>query len=216
MEKPTKRQQAVLEIIRRVLDREGVPPTTREIARQMALDPKSVAQHLDRLERKGYISRRPRESRNIRLTERAGAGSSRLESSRLESSRLGRGVPLVGQIAAGQPLLAEENIEDHVEMDRFFGPEESVFLLRVQGESMKGAGIRDKDLAAVLMEGEVRDGDIAVVSIDGEATVKRFYRNGPLIRLEPENPAYETIMVDTDRQEARVVGRVVGLVRRMK
>lgn len=167
----------------------------------MNLDIKSVGQHLDRLERKGTITRRPGESRNIRLTGIGGTSS--------------RGVPLVGRIAAGPAVFSEENLEDRVRMEDFFGPEGSFFLLRVQGDSMKGAGIRDGDLAAVEVEGNVKDKDIAVVVIDGEATVKRVFRRGRSLRLEPDNPDYETIVVDTGAQEVRVVGPVKGLIRRL-
>ena len=201
MDELTPRQQAVLETIRRVLERDGVPPTTRELARMMRRDVKSIGQHLDRLERKGYITRRAGESRNIRLTETGGPSP--------------RGVPLVGRIAAGRPVLSEENFEDRVRMEDFFGPEGSLFLLRVQGDSMQGAGIRDGDLVAVEVEGGIRNGDIAVVVIDGEATVKRFHRKGRFLRLEPENPDYETLLVDAGSQEVRVVGPVKGLIRRI-
>jgi repressor LexA len=196
----TERQRIVLELIQQVLDQEGVPPTTREIGQKMRRDPKSVAQILDRLERKGYIFRQPKKSRNIRLTEKA---------------RTSGGVPLVGQIAAGQPVLAEENLEGRVKMEEFFGPEERLFFLRVKGESMQGAGICDGDLVAVQVHGEVRDSEIAVVLLDNEATVKRLYRRGRFIELRPENPEYKTVVVDASRKEIRVIGPVRGLIRRI-
>jgi repressor LexA len=197
----TDKQRIVLETILRVLDQNGVPPTTREIARLMQRDPKSVAQHLDRLEQKGYIRRRPRESRNIRLTEKA---------------QPPRGVPLVGHIAAGQPVLAEENLEGRVRMEDFFGSEGSFFLLRVKGESMKEAGICDGDVVAVDVQEEVRDHDIAVVLLDGEATVKRLCRRkGKFLELKPENPEYETLVVDASQRHVRVIGPVKGLIRRI-
>ncbi|MHC4945389.1 MAG: transcriptional repressor LexA [Planctomycetota bacterium] len=200
----TSRQRAVLDVIRGFLKREGVSPTLREIGRIMGLDLKSVAQHLDRLERKGYISRRPRESRNIRLRSLADL-----------IDPTGGGLPLVGRIAAGQPVLAEENLEARVKIDDFFGPKGDVFLLRVQGESMKGAGISDGDMVAVRLEGEVRNSDIAAVVLDDEATVKRFFQKGDRIRLEPENEAFEPMVVDPRKKEIRVIGPVVGVIRKL-
>jgi repressor LexA len=200
MDRLTERQGAVLERIRAFFEERGVSPTLRELAGALGLDPKSVAQHLDRLERKGFISRRPRESRNIRLEGAA---------------RPARGLPLVGRIAAGPPGLAEENLEGRVEVEAFFGPKEEHFLLRVQGDSMKGAGIRDGDLVAVRSGGRVRDGDIAVAVVEGEATVKRLYRQGKFLKLEPESPGYETLIVNMESEEVRIVGPVKGLIRRM-
>lgn len=201
----TKKQRSVLEAVRRVMEREGLPPTTRELARMLKLDVKSIGQHLERLEQRGLIFRRPRESRNIRLTEKG----------RAVAGARPAGVPLVGQIAAGQPVLAEENLEGYVAMDDFFGRDGGLFLLRVRGDSMEGAGIRDGDVVAVQGEAEVKNGDIAVVVLGGEATVKRFRRKGKMLLLEPENPAYETIEVDAGREEIRVVGPVTGLIRRI-
>ena len=126
-----------------------------------------------------------------------------------------KGVPLVGQIAAGQPVFAEENLEGYVAMADFFGRGGGLFLLRVRGDSMEGAGIRDGDVAAVQSEGEVKNGDIAVVVVSGEATVKRFFRKGNKLRLEPENPACETIEADAGQEEIRIVGPVTGLIRRI-
>lgn len=200
MNRLTDRQRTVLEKIRAFWEEHGASPTLRELAGALGLDPKSVAQHLDRLERKGFISRRPRESRNIRLEGAA---------------RPARGLPLVGRIAAGQPVLAEEHLEGRVEVEEFFGPKEDHFLLRVEGDSMKGAGIRDGDLVAVRAGGRVRDGDIAVAVVEGEATVKRLYWKGRFLRLEPENPGYETLMINVESEEVRIVGPVKGLIRRM-
>ncbi|MBU0754259.1 MAG: transcriptional repressor LexA [Planctomycetes bacterium] len=212
MQSLTDRQRAVLETIRTFMNREGLSPSLREIARAMDLDTKSVAQHLDRLERKGYITRRPRQSRNIRLAESVRRAFNEKESP--------RGLPLVGQIAAGQPILAEENLEGHLTLEDYFesdglGPESGVFLLRVRGESMKEAGIRDGDLVAVRSDRTVRNGEIAVVVLDNEATVKRFYHEGAYLRLEPENPGYGPIVVDPETTEVRIIGPVLGLVRKM-
>jgi repressor LexA len=202
----TDRQRAVLEMIQGHLEREGASPTLREIAGALRLDPKSVAQHLDRLERKGFLRRRAGESRNIRLTEQA----------RPSRRAARRGLPLVGQVKAGQPVLAEESLEDRVELDGFFGPEGSVFLLRAKGDSMEGAGIRDGDLLAVESGAKVPQGGIGVVLLDGEATVKRVFKEGRGFRLDPENAAYAPIKVAPTRTaEFRVLGAVRGLVRRM-
>jgi len=208
----TDKQRAVLQAIQGHLEEQGVSPTLREIAGALRLDPKSVAQHLDRLERKGFLRRRAGESRNIRLTARA-ARQARGGSS---SSSFARGLPLVGQVKAGQPVLAEESLEDRVELERFFGPEGAVFLLRAKGDSMEGAGIFDGDLLAVESGAKVPAGGIAVVLLDGEATVKRLFRQGRGYRLEAENEAYAPIRVDPGKTtDFRVLGAVRGLVRRM-
>jgi len=199
----TDKQLAVLNLIRHGLEQDGAPPTRREIAEKLNRDVKSVAQHLQRLERKGYISRQPWKSRNIRLTDKG------------RISRGARGIPLVGQVAAGQPILAEENLENRVDIGDFFGSKGDFFFLRVKGESMKHAGIRHGDLVAVLTEKEVKDGAIGVALIGDEVTVKRIYRNGRFLELKPENPEFESVVIDSSQEPVRVVGPVIGLMRRL-
>ncbi|MFH2001000.1 MAG: transcriptional repressor LexA [Planctomycetota bacterium] len=237
MSKLTQKQRAVLDRVQRHLDREGVTPTVREIAQALKIDPKSVAQHLDRLERKGCIVRRPRESRNIRITPiyardaqythvphyegECDEGDDHDEGDYGEGGRgdpgrnPGKGLPLVGRIAAGRPILAEENLEAHIQVSGLFGPEGEVFLLRIQGDSMIDVGICDGDMVAVRAHDEVGNGDIAAVLVNGEATVKRLYREGNLFRLEPENKAFRTLVVDAGKDEVRIAGRVAGLIRKM-
>lgn len=221
MEPLTRKQAAVLEAIQRILEEEGAPPTLRELARRLGLDVKSVAQHLDRLERKGYLSRRRGRSRNIRLA--AGGAVAHLSgaapvgpSAKGSGSPVpaeARGLPLVGRIAAGSPVEAVEEVEDRLRLETFFGPEGTVFLLRVEGDSMEGAGIRRGDLVAVARDEPVPEGAPAVVVVEGETTVKRLFRKGRRLLLAPENPDYEPLLVDPARQAVRVVGPVKGLVR---
>lgn len=199
MDDLTDKQLAVLNLIRQEIEL-GEVPTTREIAEKLGRDPKSISQHLLRIERKGYIVRKPGKSRNIRLTNKAVKAP---------------GIPLVGQVAAGQPILAEENLDGRVDIEGYFGPKGSIFLLRVQGESMRDAGICNNDLVAVRIEGVVKNGGIAVALVGDEVTVKRVYKEGHNIRLEPANPEFSALVADTREGAVRVVGPVTGLIRRM-
>lgn len=200
-QKLTERQQQVLRIITERAERGDRPPSIPELMEKLRVSsPNGIAKHLRALEAKGYIVRE-KGARGIRL---AGAGH--------EHTGLAY-VPLVGEIAAGVPILAQESIEEMVPVpDSMAESGSETFFLRVKGESMIGEGIMPGDLVMIAKTDTVSDGELAAVMVDGEATVKRFRRRGGLIVLEPANPDYEPIAVDPTAQCA-VVGRVIGLLR---
>ncbi|NLT92384.1 MAG: transcriptional repressor LexA [Actinobacteria bacterium] len=202
MEGLTARQRQVLEFIRESVRINGYPPTVREICTGLALSsPSTVHAHLANLERRGLIKRDPTKPRALDVV-----GESRP-----------RPLPLVGRVAAGVPVLADENVEELVDVPAFLRRDDGDFLLRVKGDSMVGAGIFDADLIVVHPQPEARDGEIVVARISGvgddEATTKRLYHDGSTIRLVAENENYEPIVVHADQVE--VVGRVVGVLRRL-
>jgi repressor LexA len=197
----TKRQQEIFDFIKRYSARYGYPPTVRDIGKAVGLASSStVHAHLSNLERIGLLRRDPTKPRAIELLDRAASGMRNL---------VRPGLPLVGQVAAGQPVLAEENIEDYVQTPPFAGGDQGGYLLRVRGDSMKNVGILDGDLVVVRQQDEADDGEIVVALVGEEATVKRFYREADHVRLQPENEAMEPIR----SRDVRVLGRVVGLMR---
>ncbi len=196
----TKRQSEIFEFIKVQIDKTGYPPTVREIGSALGLhSPSTVHAHLAKLERSGVLRRDPSKPRAIEiLVER--------------TKRVMRpAVPLVGQVAAGAPILAEENIEDHLEIPAVIGADDGDYALRVRGDSMRDAGIIDGDFVVVHPTDDATNGQIVVALIEDEATVKRFFNEGDAIRLEPENPAYQPIVTT----EAEVLGRVIGVFRRV-
>ncbi|EKP93922.1 transcriptional repressor LexA [Thermaerobacter subterraneus] len=200
MEELTRRQRQILDYIKASIRERGYPPSVREIGEAVGLKSTStVHTYLARLERKGYIRRDPTKPRAIEVLEESGLRTRTVP------------VPLVGQVTAGQPILAVENIEDVLPLPTELVPEGEVFALRIRGDSMIGAGILDGDYVIVRRQETADNGDIVVALIDDEATVKRFYRERDGIRLQPENPAMEPIRVRT----ARILGKVVALLRRM-
>lgn len=201
------RQRAIVNFIRRYLGRHGYPPTVREIGEAVGLaSPASVHNQLATLEKKGYLRRGISKRRALELVETV-SGSSR--SSQETPSRR---VPLVGRVAAGEPLLAEENIEEYMSTPEFMPWDEDCFALRVRGTSMIGAGILDGDVVIVRRQDGADNGDIVVALLDEEeATLKRFFKEDGHIRLQPENPALQPMLV----RDATVVGRVVGVMRRL-
>ncbi len=199
----TKRQQEIFDYIRRYSERHGYPPTVRDIGGAVGLASSStVHAHLASLERMGLLRRDPAKPRALELLDRAGDAARRA---------IKPGLPLLGHVAAGQPIVAEENVEEYIQTPSVCGGDSGEFLLRVRGESMKGAGILDGDLVVVRPQETARDGEIVVALVEEEATVKRFFREGDHIRLQPENDAMEAILV----REVSVLGRVVGLMRNM-
>ena len=199
----TKRQQEIFDFIKRYSAKYGYPPTVRDIGKAVGLASSStVHAHLANLERVGLLRRDPSKPRAIELLDRAAAGM---------RSLVRPGLPVVGHVAAGQPVLAEENIEDYIQTPEFAGGEDWEYLLRVRGESMKDVGILDGDLVVVRPQETANDGDIVVALIGEEATVKRFFQEADHVRLQPENRAMEPIR----SREVRVLGRVVGLMRSM-
>ena len=207
----TPRQEQVLRMIRRHLSEKGAPPTIRELREGLSLNSlRGVTVHLDALVRKGYIER-TRQARGIRLLQR-----SRVTPRVADVTPVPFSLPVVGRIAAGEPLLAEQNIEERLAVDPRWVPGPGCFALRVHGESMIQAGISDGDYVVVRPQQDAVNGQIVAVLIEGEATVKRFYRErGGRIRLQPENPAMEPMFIHPRDRSIQVVGRVVGLFRKL-
>jgi repressor LexA len=202
----TKRQQEIFDFIHKHSARYGYPPTVRDIGKAVGLASSStVHAHLANLERIGLLRRDPSKPRAIELLDRAGSA---VESA-LRGIVKGESLPLVGSVAAGQPVIAEENIEDYVSVPDIAGGGDGQFLLRVRGDSMKNAGILEGDFVVVRSQDTARDGDIVVALLGEEATVKRFFREADHVRLQPENEAMEPIR----SKDVKVLGRVVGLLR---
>lgn len=203
----TKRQQEIFDFIKRYSAKHGYPPTVRDIGKAIGLTSSStVHAHLANLERVGLLRRDPSKPRAIELmVDRAKRA--------VGADGEGGGLPLVGQVAAGQPLLAEENIEDYVTVPEIAGGDSGEYLLQIRGDSMIDAGIQDGDHVVVRRQETARDGEIvvALVGDDSEATVKRFFKEADHVRLQPENPTMEAIR----SAEVAVVGKVVGVLRRV-
>jgi repressor LexA len=191
------KQLEVLAFIRRFMESGGLPPTRGEIAEGLRLkNRQGIDQHLRALAAKGAIELIPGISRGIRLSEAPPTG-----------------LPLLGRIAAGAPILAASNIEDYVNVDAALFRPAADFLLRVRGDSMKDADILDRDLLAVHRTSHARNGQIVVARIDDEATVKYYRRQGQLVRLEPANPAYAPIEIDLREQALAIEGLATGVIR---
>ncbi len=195
----TARQQQILDWIRRYLERTGMPPTRADIAAGLGFRTASSAEdHLRALARKGALEILPGASRGLRLTDRSPASP---------------GLPLVGRVAAGHPILAIEHIESHVRLDPGLFSPAADYLLRVRGLSMKNAGILDGDLLAVHKTSEARSGQIVVARLGDEVTVKRLKRQGHHILLVAENPEFAPIAVDGRRENFAIEGLGVGVLR---
>ena len=200
----TRRQQEILDFIRFTQQRKGYPPTRAEIARQFGFrSPNAAEAHLRALEKKGAIELKGGVSRGIHLVESlaAATGDGALQ------------LPLVGRVAAGLPILATENIENHYSVDPGLFHPRPDYLLRVRGLSMRDAGIFNGDLLAVHRTPEASNGQIVVARIDDEVTVKRFYQRGLKVRLKAENPDFEPIVIDLRQQELAIEGLGVGVIR---
>src|ERR1700760_3941048 len=197
----TKRQQEIFDFIKRYSAKYGYPPTVRDIGKAAGLASSStVHAHLANLERIGLLRRDPTKPRAIELLDRAAAGVRGV---------VNPGLPLVGSVAAGQPVLAEENIEDYIQTPSFAGGDAGEYLLRVRGESMIKAGIFDGDLVVVRQQETASDGEIVVALVGEEATVKRFFQESDHVRLQPENPTMDPIRP----RDVHILGKVVGLFR---
>ncbi|MFP4026618.1 MAG: transcriptional repressor LexA [Candidatus Brocadiia bacterium] len=199
-EKLTERQREVFDFIRSRFRAESRPPTVREIADHFGFaSPKAATDHLDALEKKGFILRRNRKARNIELPEEFAP----------------QGIPVLGRIAAGSPTLAVENLSGALSLTDLFEANSSTFALQVQGDSMTGAGIFDGDYVIVQNDETVKDGMIAAVSLDDEATVKRIKFDQQKLRLQPENPDFDEIVVKKNGSEVQLYGPVVGVIRKL-
>jgi repressor LexA len=199
MEELTPRQRQVLDFIQQAVLEHGMPPTRAEIADALGFKSANAAEeHLRALQRKGVLDLKPGASRGIQLRD---------------SLRHQLGLPLIGRVAAGKPILAEENIEAHYRMDpQLFSPR-AHYLLKVQGMSMKDAGILDGDLVAVHRTPEVRNRQIVVARLENEVTVKRYKQDGSVVWLLPENHDFEPLRVDLKEESLIIEGIVVGVVR---
>ncbi len=197
----TKRQQEIFDFIKRYAREHGYPPTVRDIGKAIGLTSSStVHTHLANLEKIGLLRRDPTKPRAIEvLVDRA------------KSMISPNGLPLVGQVAAGAPILAEENVEDYVELPPIAGGDDGEFILRVKGDSMTNAGILDGDHVTVRRQETAKNGEIVVALVGDEATVKRYFKERDHVRLQPENDAHEPIRT----RNAQIVGKVVGLCRRV-
>ena len=198
----TKRQEAILRFIQQHIETHHVPPTVREIGARFEIGPAGVFGHLKALERKGQVRRADRGSRAIEVVSGGGRGAG--------ERRGGVSVPVVGRVAAGQPILAEERIEDHLWVDERLTGGARLFALQVKGRSMVGAGILDGDYVIARQQDAADDGDIVVALLDDEATVKRLRRRGGKWRLDPENPDFDSIPVTAPTM---IQGKVVAVWR---
>ena len=199
----TPRQAEVLELIKANMSETGMPPTRAEIAQKLGFKSANAAEeHLKALAKKGVIEIMPGTSRGIRLL---------LEEE--EAAPEENGLPLIGKVAAGEPILAQEHIESHYQVDPALFHPRADFLLRVQGMSMKNIGIMDGDLLAVHKTQEVRNGQVVVARLDEDVTVKRFQRKGSQVWLLPENEDLEPIAVDLSCQQLTIEGLAVGVIR---
>lgn len=191
----TERQEEILEFIRDRIEEDGMPPTRVEIARALGFrSPNAAEQHLRALAKKGAIELVPGSSRGIRLPEPPG-------------------LPIVGRVAAGEPILAEQHIEGRVQVDPGLFRPRADYLLKVKGMSMRDAGILDGDMVVVHRSPEVRNGQIVVARLDDEVTVKRYRQRAGEVRLLPENPDFEPITVDLRERALVIEGVVIGVIR---
>jgi repressor LexA len=205
----TKRQQEIFDFIKRYSNDFGYPPTVRDIGKAVGLASSStVHAHLANLEKLGLLRRDPSKPRAIEMLDRAREGVEQAVEN-VRSLVRPEGLPLVGQVAAGSPVLAEENIEEYVAVPPLAGGETGEYVLRIRGESMKNAGILEGDYVVVRPQEDASDGEIVVALVGEEATVKRFFRESDHVRLQPENESMEPIR----SKDVRVLGRVVGLFR---
>jgi repressor LexA len=191
----TPRQEEILNLIKEWIETTGLPPTRAEIAQHFGFSsPNAAEQHLKVLAKKGVLDLMPGVSRGIQLKGEAG-------------------LPVVGRVAAGSPILAQEHIERHVQIDSALFSPRADYLLKVHGMSMKDIGILDGDLLAVHRSAEARAGQVVVARIGDEVTVKRFKQRGHTVQLLPENPDFEPIVVDLTQQELVIEGIAVGVIR---
>jgi repressor LexA len=199
MQALTPRQQQILDWIRSYIEQSGMPPTRADLSHAMGFkSPNAAEEHLRTLQRKGAIEMLRGASRGIRLIE---AISDHL------------GLPLVGKVAAGSPILAAEHIEHHYQLDPDLFQPRADYLLRVSGMSMRDIGILDGDLLAVHQVSSAQEGQVVVARIEDEVTVKRFHRQGSIVELLPENSDFQPIIVDLTTQELHIEGLAVGVIR---
>lgn len=201
----TARQREIYEFIRDEILRRGCPPTYREIGEHFGIrSTNGVKRSIDALYKKGYLERRPMLSRGLELREKLP----------LEKTKALKEIPIVGRVAAGEPIVAEQNLEGVIHVDAALFRGEGHFALRVRGDSMKNAGIYDGDIVIARQQSTAQKGEIVVAILGEEATVKRYVPQNGEIFLLPENEAYEPIVVSRDDPHFRIAGKVTGLVRK--
>jgi repressor LexA len=210
----TARQGEVLEFIRQFLAKAGYPPTVREIGAHFGFVPRSVFDHLKALERKGYLRRIASKSRSLQILDPATPAVSGTRHPAL-GTPLFRELPILGRVAAGQPLLSEQNLEGTSVVPQDWVNGDEAFLLKVQGESMIGAHICPGDHALVRRQATAENGDIVVALLNDEATIKRLLVRPDGIVLQPENPAMAPIQVKKGEKSFQIVGKVVGILRKL-
>jgi repressor LexA len=204
---PTGRQQAILDFLAEFSARNGYPPSVREIGDAVGLSsPSTVHSHLNQLEAKGFIKRDPSSARALTLVDQSSSDPASSISDPLRNVVV---LPVVGRVAAGEPILAEQNIEETLTLPTQIVGDSSSFLLTVRGESMIEAGIFDGDYVVVKEQPTANNGEIVVALIDDAATVKTFYREADRIRLQPENPSMDPIYV----RDVTILGKVIALLR---
>jgi len=196
----TKKQEAVYKFIVNSMKERGMPPTIREIADTFSITAKGAYDHLKAIEKKGYIRTTKNQSRAIELTR-----NNPLDTLPEQAMT----IPLIGRVAAGQPILAQENIEDYIPIPDKLAKKSGLFALRVSGDSMVDAGIQNGDIAIIQKKDTARNGEIVVALLDDEATLKVFYRESDHIRLEPRNSSLKPIKT----KKVQILGKMVGLVR---
>ncbi|MCQ4286961.1 transcriptional repressor LexA [Pseudomonas stutzeri] len=202
MIKLTPRQSEILSFIKRCLEDNGYPPTRAEIAQELGFkSPNAAEEHLKALNKKGAIEMTPGASRGIRIPG-------------FEPAAEESGLPIIGRVAAGAPILAQQHIEESCQINPAFFHPKADYLLRVHGMSMRDIGIFDGDLLAVHTTREARNGQVVVARIDDEVTVKRFKREGDKVLLLAENPEFAPIEIDLEQQELVIEGLSVGVIRR--
>jgi repressor LexA len=212
----TERQRQLFDIIVSHIDTHGYPPSQRDMALYLGVSsPRAVAKHLEALERKGYLSR-DRVSRGIRVTAESPCYPPQEDCLISSGERTSVSLPVVGTVRAGHLAPAIEDIQGHFSVDRDAARGDGCFFLRVSGDSMISAGIFDGDLALVRPQPVSRKRDIVVAMVDGEATLKRFYKERDHIRLQPANPNMAPIIIRPGDGEVRIVGKVIGIYRRLE
>lgn len=208
----TKRQQQIFEFILYHINKFGYPPSIPEIQEEFSFkSPNAVKDHLEALERKGYIARRPYKSRGIEILN----GNISKSATNDTNDNITE-IPLVGSVSAGTPILAQENIEGTIFVDKTIAKNNrDMFVLRIKGTSMINAGILDRDFVLVHQQSTANQGEIVVALIDDEATVKRFYREGNKIKLQPENDKMKPIVVDLKSNNVKIIGKIEGVIRKI-
>ncbi len=205
----TARQREVLDFIRHFMSQAGYPPTVREIGAHFGFVPRSVFDHLKALQRKGYLRRTASKSRSLQILE-----SPSPYAPLAKTPSTVRELPILGRVAAGEPLLAEQNVEGTFTISRDWVNGDEVFLLKVQGESMIGAHILPGDYALVRHQATAENGEIVVALVNDEATIKRVFFKKDVIVLQPENPSMPPIQVRRGEKSFQIIGKVIGIVRR--